>query len=311
MKNFIFALLSVLLSVLLLTTPGFAQERTNLYARNIVIVFDASLSMEENISTGSGRIQKITAAKNAVRKVVAALPPNTNVGLFVFGNVRNYNPVPIGPKNDALISDAIAGIGASGGTPLGEYIQMAADQLLVQREKNLGYGWYQLIVVTDGEANNKSLMDKVATEVLRRGLAMDVIGVGMTNTHSLAKRSTSYRAANDTAALDKALEEVTAETGSNSSTNNDDFELISWLSEDQAKGVISTLGNNENQPLFEKPKVFEAPVQQSAAAKVESLTAQGTSQPVVQGGIPTTVIVFFGIIGAILLIVVIVIISRN
>ena len=163
MKNFIFALLSVLL----LTTLSFAQERTNIYARNIIIVFDASGSMEENISTGNGRIQKITAAKNAVRKVVAALPPSTNVGLFVFGNVRNSNPVPIGPKNDALISDAIAGIGASGGTPLGEYIQKAADQLLAQREKNLGYGWYQLIVVTDGEANDKSLMDKVATEVLR------------------------------------------------------------------------------------------------------------------------------------------------
>lgn len=307
MKNFILALLSVLL----LVTTGFAQERTNVYSHNIVIVFDASGSMEENISTGNGRIQKIAAAKNAVRKVVAALPPDTNIGLFVFGRVRDSNPVPIGPKNDALISDAIAGIEASGGTPLGEYIQKAADQLLAQRQKNLGYGWYQLIVVTDGEANDKSLMDKVATEVLRRGLAMDVIGVGMTNTHSLAKRSTSYRAANDTAALDKALQEVTAETGSNLSTSNEDFELISWLSEDQARGIISTLGNNENQPLFEKPKVFEAPAQQATSANIEASPAPAVSQQASKGGIPIPVFIFFGLIVAVAIIFFIVAMSRN
>jgi uncharacterized protein YegL len=258
--------------------------------------------MEESISTGNGRIQKIAAAKNAVRKVVAALPPSTNVGLFVFGNVRNSNPVPIGPKNDDLINDAIAGIGASGGTPLGEYIQKAADQLLAQREKNLGYGWYQLIVVTDGEANDKKLMDRVATEVLRRGLAMDVIGVGMTNAHSLAKRSTSYRAANDTTALDKALEEVTAETGSNISTSNDDFELISWLSEDQAKGIISTLGNNENQPLFEKPKVFEAAVQQPTPPNTEPPQAQQPSQQSSKSGVPAPIIVFLIIVAVVAII---------
>lgn len=259
MKNLVFAILSLLF----VSNFSFAQERTDVYARNIIIVFDASGSMEDSISSDGGRIQKITAAKNAVRKVLAALPSNTNIGLFVFGNVRNNNPVTIGPKNDILINEAIAGISAGGGTPLGEYIQKAANQLLLQREKNLGYGWYQLIVVTDGEANDKGHMDNVAKEVLRRGLSIDVIGVGMSSTHSLAKRSTSYRAANDAAALDKALQEVTAETGSNSSANNDDFELISWLSEDQAKTIISTLGNTENQPLFEKPKLSQVVTEQA------------------------------------------------
>lgn len=252
MKNFIIAIIVIFCAA----TKSFSQEKSDIYARNIIIVFDASGSMDDQINNGKkGRIEKLVAAKSAVRQVVDNLSPSTNVGLFVFGDTNNPNPVPIAIKDSMAINNALSSIRAGGGTPLGEYIQKAANQLLEQRQKNLGYGWYQLVVVTDGEATDREHMEQVATEVLKRGLSLDVIGVGMNSEHSLAKRSTSYRAANDTEALTRALEEVAAEPSVNDAAAiSNDFALLAPINEDQAKAIIYALGNNENQPLFEENK---------------------------------------------------------
>jgi len=273
MKNIIVGLLAVLSIV----NDCFAQEKSqnDVYARNIAIVFDSSGSMDEKIDR---RTRKIDAAKAAIRQVVASLPASTNVGLFIFGGGVRDNAVPIGPKNDATFSDAIAPVYPNGSTPLTEYIRRAADQILLQREKNLGYGWYQIIVVTDGEADNKSTMVSVAKETLRRGIALDVVGVGMTSEHTLAKVSTSYRAANDIESLNKALTEIVAETTVMTDANvNDDFEIIKSLSDEQCKTILTTLGSSENQPLFEKPKTIATVSQQS-----DSSTATVNSNPPIQ-----------------------------
>jgi len=250
MKNIIALFVTLLCSCI----NSFAQEsKTDLYADNIVIVFDASGSMADPISSND-RSVKLNVAKYSLKQVVSGMKDNTNIGLFVFGNVTNNNPVPIGPKNLSNLVYAIEGIQPGGGTPLGEFIEKAANQLLQQRQKNLGYGRYKILVVTDGEATDVGKMQEVAPEVLKRNLSLDVIGVGMTKEHQLAKMSTSYRAANDAESLNKALQEIVAETPAMTQSNagNDDFETIKWLSNEQANAVILTLGNNENQPLFQK-----------------------------------------------------------
>lgn len=272
MKNVIACLMAFVFSCV----TSFAQDtKTDLYADNIIIVFDASASMGDSIGTGDRSI-KIAVAKSSLRQVVAKLRDNTNIGLFVFGNVSNTNPVPIAPKNVKNLNYAIDNIKDGGGTPLGEFIEKAANQLLQQRQKNLGYGRYKILVVTDGEATDRNKMASVAPEVLKRNLSLDVIGVGMTSEHQLAKMSTSYRAANDTDALNKALQDIVAETPAkvkDVSGSDNDFDLIKGLSDEQAKTIILTLGNTENQPLFEKPKAFEIEAPQST----ENVTSQNSA----------------------------------
>ena len=54
-------------------------------------------------------------------------------------------------------------------------------------------------------------MDRHAPAVMARGINLDVIGVGMSATHSLAKMAHSYRKANDARSLERAVAEVFAE----------------------------------------------------------------------------------------------------
>jgi len=234
------------------------DQNQNVYQNNIVIVFDASGSMNDSIPGENGKsVPKIVAAKKALKQVLKSVPNDTNVGLFVFSSrARNDNPFPLAPKNEDALNTAIDSIVADGGTPLGEYIKKAGDQVLLQRTKQLGYGRYRILVVTDGEATDAGLMERVAPDVVRRGLSLDVIGVGMNNTHRLAQMSTSYRSANNSQALQAALVAIVAET-TRTSTNSkeDDFALIAGLTDSQAKTILSTLSNTENQPILEKPKV--------------------------------------------------------
>lgn len=240
--------------VALFSIPCFAQEKTtDIYANNIVVVFDASGSMGDPIGNRDSTI-KIIAAKKALKQVLSKTDNNTNIGLFVFGDVSNNNPVPLGPRNIALLNKSIDSIQTGGSTPLGEYLEKAANQLLQQRQKNMGYGRYKILVVTDGEATDGSKMRQVAPEIMKRNLNLDVIGVGMNGEHELAKMSSSYRAANDTVSLNKALADIVAETPAKNTDSSNDFALIQGLTEEQAKVIVLVLGNNENQPLFQKPK---------------------------------------------------------
>ncbi len=244
MKKLAFIFLSFLISSL-----AFAQEE---YLRNnILIVFDASGSMGEYLSKNE-RVIKIDTAKESLAKVLENVDGNTNVGILVFGSVYTDYIYELGPVDKKKISKVIGEIGAGGGTPLGKYMEKAANILLAQRDKQFGYGSYKVLVVTDGEASDSGLMRRVAPETIRRGISIDVIGVGMNQEHELAKMSSSYTAANDTASLLKALNKIVlAETG-NANIDSKDFNLINPLTEEQAKELLSNLNTTNNKELFAK-----------------------------------------------------------
>jgi len=292
-------IISFLILSLALCVNVFAQDET--FRKNIMIVFDASGSMGESLSR-QDTVVKLVAAKSALKQVLQNTDPNTNVGLFVFGNVRNDYPYPIGPVDRARLYSAIDEINYGGGTPLGEYMQKAANKLLEQRAKQFGYGSYKLLVVTDGEAGDYSLMAQVAPEVLKRGVTLDVIGVGMTQAHQLAKMSSSYRAANDSKALRAAIVAVVAETSSQDGgkANTEDYDLISGVTDDQAKDILTCItSTTQNQPLFE----IAEPPQVQAPASSSSMTAYATSP---SSDLPISVIfVFVGVIIVIILLVLI------
>ena len=55
----------------------------------------------------------------------------------------------------------------------------------------------QLLVVTDGEANDAGLVDGYTPDIISRGITIDAIGVEMQSRRTLANMVHSYRNADD------------------------------------------------------------------------------------------------------------------
>lgn len=217
---------------------------------NVVIVLDASGSMRTPFD---GNRDRMSAAKAALKQVIAKVPKETHIGLLVFSaaNLTNDWAFPLGPRDDTTLNAAIDSIVASKGTPLGAYIKRGADRLLEERARQFGYGTFRLLVVTDGEAQDQELVEKYTPEVIARGLTVDVIGVAMNTRHTLATRVHSYRGANDPAALQKALAAVFAEvsTSATDATRAGDFALIAPLPAPVAAAMLQAISKAENGPV--------------------------------------------------------------
>lgn len=224
-----------------------AQTR-EVYVDNVVIVLDASGSMNDRMSGTS--IRKIEAAKTAIREVLNNTPATTQVGLLVFGQERRWE-YPLGPRNDTALIRALDGLYADGGTPLGEFIKKGADRLLEARRDQFGYGSYRLLIVTDGEASDGELVARYTPDVISRGIIVDVIGVDMRQDHTLANQVHSYRRANDPDSLSRAVREVFAEVGSGDDGLSGDaaFKELQGLPVEAAMAIIDSLAATGNEPI--------------------------------------------------------------
>jgi uncharacterized protein YegL len=221
------------------------------YHDNVVILLDASGSMKESMrATGTN---KMTAAKAALKEVLNQVPETTRIGLLVFSgrNLKQPWAYQLGPRDDAALTRAIELPQPGGGTPLGQYMKMAADRLLQERQKQLGYGTYRLLVVTDGAAQDQQLVDRNTPEIMARGITIDVIGVDMKQTHTLATKVHSYRRADDPQSLKQAIAEVFAEVGSadGDAAQAEAFDLIAPLPYEVASGMIKALATSGNTPI--------------------------------------------------------------
>jgi len=225
------------------------------YPDNVVVVIDASGSMKNNMS-GTGQ-SRMVVAKKALKEVLGQIPENTHIGILVFPDGWVY---PLGPRNDSRLIQAIDRPQARGGTPLGEFMKKGADRLLEARKKQLGYGTYRLLVVTDGEAGDQGLVDQYTPDIMSRGVTVDVIGVDMRSKHTLATRVHSYRSADDPESLRKAISEVFAEVsaGSGSQAGNEAFDLIAGIPDDTAAEIIKSLSTSGNHPIGDQPVIRAA-----------------------------------------------------
>ncbi len=233
----------------MLTLPAAAREPV--YTDNVVIVLDGSGSMREKMArTG---VTKMAAAKSALHEVLAQLPETTNVGIVAFSASSAADwLVPLGPQNAAQLASAIDGLAARGGTPLGRYMKMGADRLLQQRADQFGYGTYRLLVVTDGEADHPRTVNQYTTEIIARGITVDVIGVNMKKDHTLATRVHSYRRADDPESLRAAIADVFAEVSAadtSDAAGEDAFALLAPLPDDVAVAMVQALATSGNEPI--------------------------------------------------------------
>ncbi|MCE2753209.1 MAG: VWA domain-containing protein [Pirellula sp.] len=235
-----------LVSLLTLSTAKPSYAGANDY---VVIVLDDSGSMREVMRRD--RRSRIDAAKSSLTQVIQQIAPGTNVGVLLLNGARQNGNwfIPIGPVNPAEAIGRISNLRANGGTPLGDALRIASDELLALRSKKI-YGTYRLIVVTDGEASDQALLDQYLPDILSRGIIIDAIGVDMRGDHSLATRVHSYRRADDQASLSNAIQEILAEgSGTDQGNNGEDFALLEGLGDLDVSEVLKALATPNNDKI--------------------------------------------------------------
>jgi len=185
-----------------------AQDPT---ARNFYVVLDGSGSMNERACQGDGR--KIEQAKAALEVFSKAVPRNVNLGLLVFDRGGVSERVPLGTDNRPAFMQQVQATSPSGGTPLRDAIAIARQRLEDQGRRQLGYGEYNLVVVTDGEASSGQDPRQVVNDMLARSpIIIHTIGFCISANHSLNQQGrTVYKAANDRRELERGLEATLAE----------------------------------------------------------------------------------------------------
>jgi hypothetical protein len=256
------------------------------FHNNVVIVLDASGSMKSRL-TGT-TMDRMTGAKAAIKAVLGQVPQSTHIGLLVFSAKGIKDPwvFPLGPRNDSDLIRRLDGIEAFGNTPLGVYMKQGADRLLAERARQFGYGTFRLLVVTDGEADDRPIVERHTPELQARGITLDVIGVGMSQDHTLAKKVHSYRRANDPAALNRAVSEVFAEVSARTDdkTAKATFEIIAMIQAlssagTQPLGVRPSAPSSQSAPVS-SPTVPNAQAAPAAAAPPQSPAAPAAPPPV-------------------------------
>jgi uncharacterized protein YegL len=263
-----------------LSSAAVAQEPDDSHSA-VVIILDGSGSMTE-IFHG---VSRMDAAKSALKTVLKTLPNDTELGLLVFASQQGGQDgpwaYPLGARQDNVLMPAIDRVSPGGRTPLGEYIKYGADALLENRDRNLGYGTYRLLVVTDGQASDSSKMELFAPEVVDRGIVLDVIGVDMERSHTLKQMATSYRAADRPEELEEAVREVLAEVsfGADATADAELFATLEGLPDGFAMATIESLtsGTQNNHPIGYVPKPPELPESPASSSSPRSPSASRSS----------------------------------
>jgi hypothetical protein len=183
----------------------------NLTAKNYLLIFDGSGSMRESKCAGASR--KIDVAKQAVVTWSKSVPANANLGLYAFHN-NGILTLPMASGQRDGFMQAVDQIMAGGNTPLSKAMLYAYDSLTKQGRRQLGYGEYTIVVVTDGIANSIENLQKVADHILSKTpITIYSIGFCIGEHHSLNQPGrTMYKSADNPDQLKEGLREVLAES---------------------------------------------------------------------------------------------------
>jgi Ca-activated chloride channel family protein len=146
----------------------------------VVLILDASKSMNDDDGTGR---PKLEAAKAALNTLIDSLPADAQVGLRVYGSkvsgsgkaagCRDTESVlPVGPLNRGVLKQRVAGIQARGFTPIAGALRAAADDLPDQGENTI-------VLVSDrGDNCAPPSPCAVAGQLAGRGVNLQIQAVG-------------------------------------------------------------------------------------------------------------------------------------
>lgn len=183
----------------------------NYMAKNYMLIFDGSGSMKESKCSGSR--SKIQVAKDAVVEWSKTVPGDANLGLIAFHR-KGWASIPLAAGQRQGFVNKARRIAAGGGTPLSKAFENAYQALTKQGQKQLGYGEYTIVVVTDGIANNGETLSGWVNRILAESpINIYTIGFCIGKKHSLNQPGrTIYKPAANPAELRKGLKEVLAES---------------------------------------------------------------------------------------------------
>jgi Ca-activated chloride channel family protein len=189
-------------------------EESELYSKNYYFVLDGSGSMDGSGCSSSAKDNKIVTAKKAIKEFVATIPENDNVGLFAFDSNGISERVTLGVSNRQEFNTKLKAVEANTSTPLKTAITRAYDKIKEQAISQAGHGEYNIIIVTDGEAdsgeNPKGIVKDIATN---SPVNIYTIGFCIDDSHSLNDKDfVNYYGAEDAASIIAGLSEVLAES---------------------------------------------------------------------------------------------------
>jgi len=189
-------------------------QADNLFTSNLVIVLDMSGSMGEYACKGNGTKYDVSLA--AIRQFLTDVPDDMSLGLVVFENNRSSVRVPLGPNQHVAIDQHLRQVRPDGGTPLGQAVGVAYDQLLIAAESQLGFGQYRMLIVTDGAASDEGkLAQNVAWLTSSTPVEVFTAGFCIGEGHTLNQPDrTVFREAGNVTELVMAMKEVLAESTS-------------------------------------------------------------------------------------------------
>lgn len=196
-----------------ISAPGPLAQTADLTRRNYYVVFDASGSMLDHSCAGANN--RLTVAKRALAQFASRLPADANLGLLVFGEGGVHERIALAPINQEVIQREVESISAGGGTPLAETAERAYEALTVQGRKQLGYGEYHLVIVTDGVATGADPRVVINRIVSQSPVVVHTIGFCLNDKHALNQPGrTLYKPADNPAALAQNMVDVLAEAPS-------------------------------------------------------------------------------------------------
>jgi hypothetical protein len=193
--------------------PEVAPEAVT--AANYYVVLDGSGSMQA-VECSAGD-PKIEAAVVALQRFVDAVPGEANLGLAVFDTQGTSERVALGAGNRDAFRGALAAVNADGGTPLRSAIELGYQRLTEQARRQLGYGEYHLVVVTDGVPDPSSEDPSAAIRAIwaESPVVLHTIGFCIGENHVLNQPGRSYYVAADSPEqLQQGLGAVLAEAPS-------------------------------------------------------------------------------------------------
>jgi len=190
------------------------SDKKALLAKNYYIVLDASGSMKE--TTCADGKTKMKASINALEQFLQGAPKDANYGLSVFHQGYFKELVQLNKQTDwkQVMQELRQKLVPGGGTPLASATQAAQKKLEEQGRKQLGYGEYNLVLITDGMAEYGE-DPKAAVDLILRDtpLNLSVIGFCIGENNVLNQPGfIQYRTATDPESLKESLQSVLAES---------------------------------------------------------------------------------------------------
>ncbi len=194
--------------------PEDARLDVNRQRTNVAVVLDMSGSMGKDDCAGD-HASKAVAARAALEAWVAAVPRDANLGLIAFSDSRVQTLVPLGTDNRERFVDTARAVNPSGGTPLLSGMK-AAHRMLIERARfQLGYGRYQIVMITDGEhSQGENPLPEVEAILANPANPVEIHTIGFCIDDSALKQPglVQYQSAHDPEQLAEGLSQVLAES---------------------------------------------------------------------------------------------------